>query len=63
MSAATQIEDSVCAKLLARSLPRPIRTKAEHARISGLLLELDEREAVHQQGTKQAAGGIPARSG
>ncbi len=44
MSTATQIKDSVYAKLLARSLPRPIRTRAEHARLSGLLLELDERE-------------------
>jgi HTH-type transcriptional regulator/antitoxin HigA len=44
MSAATQIKDSVYAKLLARSLPRPIRTRAKHARLSGLLLELDERE-------------------
>ena len=44
MSTATQIKDSVYARLLARSLPRPIRTRAEHARLSGLLLELDERE-------------------
>jgi len=44
MSTATQMKDSVYAKLLARSLPRPIRTRAEHARLSGLLLELDERE-------------------
>lgn len=44
MSTTTEIKDSVYAKLLAKSLPRPIRTEAEHARLTGMLLELDESE-------------------
>lgn len=44
MSAALEINDSVYAKLLAQSLPRPIRTDEEHQRLTALLLELDERD-------------------
>jgi HTH-type transcriptional regulator/antitoxin HigA len=41
---AIKIDDSAYAKLLVKSLPRPIRTHAEHARLTAMLLELDERE-------------------
>jgi len=44
MNTIVQMKDSVYAKLLAKSLPRPIRNKAEHARLTAMLLELDERE-------------------
>ena len=44
MSTTIEMKDSVYAKLLAKSLPRPIRTEAEHARLTAMLLELDERE-------------------
>jgi HTH-type transcriptional regulator / antitoxin HigA len=44
MSTTTAIRENVYAKLLTKSLPRPIRTAAEHARLTALLLELDERE-------------------
>jgi HTH-type transcriptional regulator/antitoxin HigA len=44
MSTTTEIRDSVYAELLARSLPRPIRTEAERARLAETLLELDERD-------------------
>ena len=44
MSTTLEIRDSVYAKLLAKSLPRPIHTEAEHARLTAMLLELDERE-------------------
>ena len=44
MSTTTEIKNSVYAKLLAKSLPRPIRTEAERARLTEMLLELDERE-------------------
>jgi HTH-type transcriptional regulator / antitoxin HigA len=44
MSATTEIRDSVYAKLPAKSLPRPIRTDAEHARLTASLLALDERD-------------------
>lgn len=44
MNTTTEMKDSVYAKLLAKSLPRPIRTEAEHARLSTRLLELDECE-------------------
>ncbi|MGP8244512.1 MAG: helix-turn-helix domain-containing protein [Bryobacteraceae bacterium] len=44
MSTTTEIRDSVYAKLLAKSLPKPIRTHADHARIVQTLLALDERE-------------------
>jgi HTH-type transcriptional regulator/antitoxin HigA len=44
MSTTTGIRDSAYAELLAKALPRPIRTAAEHARITRMLLALDERE-------------------
>jgi len=44
MSATTLINDSAYAKLLTRSLPRPIRNDDELARFTRMLLELDERE-------------------
>jgi len=44
MNATTEIKNSVYAKLLAKSLPRPIRTEAEHERATEMLLELDERD-------------------
>ena len=44
MSTTLEIRDSVYAKLLAKSLPRPIQSGAEHARLTATLLELDERE-------------------
>jgi HTH-type transcriptional regulator/antitoxin HigA len=43
MNVTTEIKNSVYAKLLAKSLPRPIRTEAEHERATEMLLELDER--------------------
>jgi len=44
MSATLEIKDAVYAKLLAKSLPRPIHSEAEHARLTEMLLQLDERE-------------------
>jgi HTH-type transcriptional regulator/antitoxin HigA len=44
MSTTIEIKESVYAKLLAKSLPRPIHTEAEHTRLTGMLLRLDERE-------------------
>jgi len=44
MSTALEIKDSVYAKLLAKSLPRPIHSETEHTRLTKMLLELDERE-------------------
>ena len=44
MNATLEINNSAYAKLLAKSLPRPIRTGEEHARFTSLLLEMDERE-------------------
>jgi hypothetical protein len=44
MSTTLEIRDSVYAKLLAKSLPKPIRTEEELARLTETLLELDERE-------------------
>ncbi len=44
MSTTIEIKDSVYAKLLAKSLPRPIHSAGEHARLTGILLQLDERE-------------------
>ena len=44
MSTTTEIRDSVYAELLAKSLPRPIRTDAERARFAETLLALDERD-------------------
>jgi HTH-type transcriptional regulator/antitoxin HigA len=42
MSTTTEIGDSVYAELLARSLPRPIRTETERARFAETLLALDD---------------------
>jgi HTH-type transcriptional regulator/antitoxin HigA len=39
-----EIKDSVYAKLLVKSLPRPIRTRAEHHRLTEMLLQFDERD-------------------
>jgi HTH-type transcriptional regulator / antitoxin HigA len=44
MSTTTEIRDSIYAKLLAKSLPRPIRSEAEHERLTAILLALDERD-------------------
>lgn len=43
------MSDSAYARLLVKSLPRPIRNEAEHARLTAMLLELDEREAPSQE--------------
>src|SRR6202167_1893441 len=43
MGATIEIKDSVYAELLAKSLPRPIHSGAEHARLTEMLLRLDER--------------------
>ena len=42
MSATFEINDSVYARLLAESLPRPIRSDEDLRRQTALLLELDE---------------------
>ena len=44
MSTTTEIRDSVYAELLARSLPRPIRTETERARFAETLLALDDHD-------------------
>jgi HTH-type transcriptional regulator/antitoxin HigA len=44
MTTTTEIRDSVYAKLLAKSLPKPIRTDTEHTRAVESLLALDERD-------------------
>jgi HTH-type transcriptional regulator / antitoxin HigA len=44
MNATNEMRDSVYARLLAKSLPRPIRTEAEHQRLTERLLELDDRD-------------------
>ena len=44
MSTLTEITDSKYAKLLVKSLPRPIHCEAEHTRLVQILLELDESE-------------------
>lgn len=44
MIATTEISEAAYRELLAKALPRPIRTDAEHDRLTALLLELDERE-------------------
>ncbi len=44
MSTTIEINDSVYGKLLAKSLPRPIRTESEHERLTQTLLKLDQRE-------------------
>ena len=46
MSTKLEMRDTVYAKLLAKSLPRSIHTEAEHARLTEILLDLDEREAL-----------------
>ena len=46
MSTTLEIRDSAYTKLLAKSLPRPIHTGAEHARLTAMLLEMDERDDV-----------------
>ena len=44
MNALPQINEIRYAKLLARTLPRPIRTVEENRRMTELLLKLDERK-------------------
>lgn len=44
MSAVPQINEARYARLLAKALPRPIRTEAENRRMTQLLLKLDERD-------------------
>ena len=44
MNTTIEIKESVYAKLLAKSLPRPIHTEAEHARLTEILLRLDDRD-------------------
>lgn len=44
MNTTTEIREPVYAELLVKSLPRPIRTDAEHARLTASLLALDERD-------------------
>ena len=39
-----EITESVYADLLTRCLPRPIHSRAEHNRLTQVLLELDERD-------------------
>ncbi len=46
MSALPQINEARYAKLLSRTLPRPIRTEEENRRMTELLLKLDEREEL-----------------
>ncbi len=63
MSITTEISDSVYAKLLARSLPRPIHSEAEHARVLQNLLAMDERGLKHKDswpilGNKGAASEV-----
>jgi len=43
---AARINDPAYGKLLAKFLPRPIRTEPEHQRLTGMLLELDERGRI-----------------
>ncbi len=44
MSTTTDVNVSVYADLLAKSLPRPIRSEAERARFAETLIERDERD-------------------
>lgn len=44
MSALPQINEARYARLLAKTLPRPIRTEKQNRRMTELLLELDECE-------------------
>jgi HTH-type transcriptional regulator/antitoxin HigA len=46
MSTTTEIRDSIYAKLLVKSLPRPIRSDAELERMTASLLALDDRDAL-----------------
>ena len=46
MTALPQSNEPRYAKLLAKTLPRPIWTEKENRRMTELLLELDEREAL-----------------
>jgi hypothetical protein len=46
MSMIGEITESVYADLLARCLPRPIHSRAEHHRLTQVLLELDERDEL-----------------
>ncbi len=46
MSMTGEITESVYADLLARCLPRPIHSRAEHHRLTQVLLELDERDEL-----------------
>jgi HTH-type transcriptional regulator/antitoxin HigA len=46
MSAAHQINHTAYAKLLVRALPRPIRDDSEHARLTQMLLRLDESDDI-----------------
>jgi HTH-type transcriptional regulator/antitoxin HigA len=46
MNTTIEIRDSVYADLLAKSLPRPIRTDTELAHFTETLLALDEREGL-----------------
>lgn len=46
MTSVPQINETRYAKLLAKTLPRPIRTEAENRRMTELLLKLDEREEL-----------------
>ena len=46
MSTILEINDSAYADLLAKSLPRPIRSDEELNRLTHMLLELDEREEL-----------------
>ncbi len=43
------LKEPVYAKLLAKSLPRPIHTAGEHLRLTQILSELDEREQLSQE--------------
>jgi len=53
---AAPIRDSVYGKLLAKSLPRPIRTDAEHAHFTSKLLALDERDDLSAE--EEALAGV-----
>jgi HTH-type transcriptional regulator/antitoxin HigA len=44
MSTTLEIDNFIYRKLLAKSLPKPIRNDEENARFTRMLLELDERE-------------------
>ena len=44
MTITSELTESVYADLLARSLPQPIHSRAEHDRLTRILLQLDERD-------------------